>query len=519
MKIKLLTVLFLLAGIAFGQKHQKDSLRAAGYEAMTEGEYDKAVNAYSKIIFLDSSDYDAHLALGRLYYKKNKCDSSILFFQRIYSKDSTDAEAMMGFTRCYIRKEKFDTAIYFAHMNIKNNPAYIPAYLLLAKALSYDGKVDKAIEVYKQANRKDDTWSQVWAGLGKMYYWKSMPYTAEEHYKKAIELDPENNSIKNEYETIRKILKLKLTGSFQYLQEKEESYQIDAFVQRYGISKRLSDHFQLSVNFLLDYSTREFVFDDDTTRWFDNTWIKAGWINEKNHFSIYAGGSNSDQKMSTYGASWRYKNKFGKLKIKNTIDGGYSYFYYWNEVGRHAVSNKLKISFFDFVTNVDVSAGIVDEKDVRTYTSDPYIKDVNPHINYRFAFKWQVLENPDLKIGGSHSYYDFKYISRDYYSPNDRFLTGPLVSVYYDIRNFYVYGMYSYNFGTEKYYYLETINPGNGANSEEVERSGTIDADNWSASFETGFNWDKFSLSAGISRFYNPYYENLLISLSISAKL
>lgn len=519
MKINVLIIGVLLAGVATGQTAQKDSLRDVGYEAMVNGAFEESIEAYNKIIRLDSNDYDAHLALGKLYFKTNKCDSSIFYYHRIYKKDSGDAEAMMGFTRCFIRKGKLDTAIYFARKTIDKLPDYIPAYLLLAKALSYDGQVGKAIEIYKQANEKDDTWAEVWAGLGKMYYWKSMPFTAEKHYKKALELDPENQEVKNEYQKIKKILMYRFSGEYRYLQEIEETYQIDAYIQKYGLIKRLSDQFQLSVNFLLDYSQRDFVYEQDTTRWYDNTWIKAAWITELNRFSVYTGVSNSDQKITTYGASWSYKNKWGKLKLENTLDGGYSYFYYWNEVGRHTASNKLKLSFADVVLDANVAAGIVDRKKVRVYYSDGYKRDLNPYINYRLALKWQIIENPDLKIGGSHSYYDFKYISRDYYSPNDRFLTGPLVSVYYDIRNFYIYGMYSYNFGTEKYYYLETINPGNGSSSKEVERSGTIDANNWSASFETGYNWDKFSLSTGISRFYNPYYENLLISLSLIGKI
>jgi hypothetical protein len=100
-------------------------------------------------------------------------------------------------------------------------------------------------------------------------------------------------------------------------------------------------------------------------------------------------------------------------------------------------------------------------------------------------------------------------------------LTGPSASIYKSFKNLYFYGKYVYNFGLEKFYYLETVSSGNGQgnSNNQVEISGKIDADNWSASLEVGYNWDIISLSAGASRFYNPYYQNFIGFISISSKL
>lgn len=81
--------------------------------------------------------------------------------------------------------------------------------------------------------------------------------------------------------------------------------------------------------------------------------------------------------------------------------------------------------------------------------------------------------------------------------------------------------MYSRQIGEENFYYLESVptgNNGQGNSTREVEKSGTLEADNWSASLEAGYNWNVFSLSAGASRFYNPYYQNFVGFISLSGK-
>ena len=504
--------MIFLALSTVAQEVSKEVYRQKGFEAKEKGNFNEAITHYFSVYQMDSTDYDARLALGRLYQKQNNCDSSMYFFRMIYQNDSTDVEAMNGFVKCFVNEGKNDSALYYARKVTRMMPEHVPGYLQLAKVLSYAGELDEAISVYQQANAIDSTWSQVWAGIGKMYYWKAMPKTAKKYYLKALELDPKNEKIREEYQDIQNELRYSIKSKFQYLQEKEESYQIDAFIQRYTAKKRFSDNFQLSVNVLLDYSSRDFVSSEDTTRWFDNTWLKATWITEAHRLSFYAGASNSDERMSTYGASWRFQTNIGKIKLDNTLDAGYSYFYYWNQVGRHAISEKMNLEYQDFSLDLNASIGAVDEKKVQKYYSDPMKYEQNTYVSYSVKFAWQIWDKPKVNLALNHSYYDYEYISREYYTPNDRLLTGPSASIYHKFDGFYVYGMYAQNFGTEKYYYLETTN------GNEKEISGSIDADNWSASMEAGYEWDKWSLSAGASRFYNPYYQNFVGFLALSTR-
>lgn len=506
MKI-VLFIFFLFVAFSSGAQETEESYRKAGFEAMQAGKPQKAINNYSNILEIDPDDYDARLALGRLHYRNNNCDSAKYYYGLIYNNDTTDVEALNGFVKCFIREGKLDNAISCAKKAVKLMPEHVPEYLLLAKAYGYNGQMDKAIKTYKKANQIDATYSEVWAGIGKMYYWKSKPATAKKYYKKALELDPQNETIQKQFEEVKDVLKYRVKGRYQYLQEKEETYQIDALIQRYSVQKRVGDNFQLSLNFLLDYSNRDFQNNLTNTRWFDNTWVKATWISEHHNASIYAGASSSDERLTTYGLSWKFNTKIGDISIENTLDGGYNYFYYWNQVGRKSLSNDLQLKYGSISLNISAETGSVDEKPVRKYPSEAYRMDINSYISYSGRLTWQFLEAPQMKLGISHSYYDYEYISAEYYTPNDRYLTGPFASFYKAFDKFYLYGMYSYNIGIEKYYYLST----GGA-----EQSGTIDADNWSASVELGYNWDDFSLSANAGRFYNPYYQNFMAFISLT---
>ncbi|MCF7804844.1 MAG: tetratricopeptide repeat protein [Candidatus Marinimicrobia bacterium] len=512
----ILSALVVLVGIQVSaQVLDKEAYRSRGYEAMVNGELQEAIDNYSAILAIDSSDYDARLALGRLHFRNGNCDSSMYYYRMIYRNDRTDVEALNGFVRCFIRHGKMDSAIHYAERAVNLMPNHVPEYLQLAKALSYDGQLDRAIEVYRRANKVDNTWSQVWAGLGRMHYWKAQPATAIQFYEKALDLDPKNTSIREEYENIKNALAYNTDATFQYIQETEPSYQIDAIVQQYSAQKRVTDHIHISANILFDYSSRDYTIGSDTTRWYDNSWIKTSWITDNNRVILNAGASRSDSRITSYGLSWQYHTNIKSVKVRNILSGGYSYFYYWNEVGRNNFSDNLSLEYSDLSLSVGVNTGTVDEKQVRVYSSDPFQTATNPYFNYSVSLTWQMIDNPQIKLGANHSYYDYKYNSPAYYTPTERLLTGPSVTMYYDYKKLYTYGRYAINFGSEKYYYVSSATPGQGG---QVINSGNIDTDNWSASLEIGYSGEAFSLAAGASRFYNPYYENLSAFITLSAK-
>ncbi len=504
--------LMLMMLISFVVKAQDtEQWRQKGYEAKENGDYKTAIDYYAKILKVQPDDYDARLALARLYLKTEDYKKAENLFLEIYQNDKTDVEALSGLGQVYMMTDKLDKSVAMFQKAITLLPDYVPLYLKLAKAYSWQGKLRKAIETYSRILEIDNTYSEAWQGIGKMSYWMEKPYTALIYYKKAIALDPDEMPIRKEYEEIKKNLKYELTGKISFVNEQEENYNIDALIQRYGVSKRLTNSINVSAGFLLDYSNRDFVNTNlgDTVRLYDNTFAKVSYLTQHHKVDIYAGYSVADSKFSSYGMAWRSNYSLGGFDISNTLQGGYDYFYYWNNVGQTEAQDELQIKYRKFKLSVNYLYGVVDKLPIMDVPNDRYEEDVNPHTGYGAGLTYQLFNMPKTTVGVSYSYLDYAYKSQYYYSPMGRHLYGPSVSVYYPRGKFYVYADASYNVGSE-YYYEKTGNK---------LKTIYIDVSHWSANAEVGYQYNNWDFSLGSGRFYNPFYANFTAYLSIKYHL
>jgi len=507
-----IVVLVFWIVFAFGQDKNSDYWRNLGFKAKVEGDLVTATKNYLKILEMDSSDYDARLAVGRLYMMQGKYKTAIHYFNLIYKNDSTDVEAMNGLGKCFMYMDENKQAIEYFRMALQYLPNEAQQYFYLAKAYSYDGKLDEAISTYRKVNKIDSTYSETWAGIGKMYYWKGKPKTAKFYYNKALLLDPENVEIQNEFKNVQNELKFGLTLKVMPVNEIEETYEINALTLSIKLDKRINDHFYVEANVLVDHSNRVFVDNiGDTTRWYNSSWVKGAWISEHNKISAYAGYSFSDDLFSTYGINWKLNYKVGKFAIKNSITAGYDYFYYWNHVGAKSISNTLDLGYGRLNFSVFYATGIVDPVLVSDLVSETYEPIENPFNAYSFSLSGKIVNRPAISLGLAYSFLDYKYKSPLYYTPFNRKLTGAFMSIYYKLNRFYVYGRFAYNIGTELNYEEATNGNGNGNpnSGNPAFHEVKIDVDNWSANVELGYQLHPFTISVGGSKFYNPFYQSL----------
>ena len=511
----LITFLFLVS--SYGQNNDPEYWRAQGYQAKVDGDYKTATDNYLKVLTFDSTDYDARLALARLYTIQEEYNSAIELYNAIYRNDSTDVLALNGLGNSHLYIDKSNESIHYFKRVLYFLPGEVQQYFNLAKAYSFSGKLDEAIEVYREINKIDSTYSEAWAGIGKMYYWKGKPKTASLYYSRALELDPGNKKIIKESLGVLNELKFGLSLNVGPVREVEESYEINALISKVKLEKRINDRFHIEANFLVDYSNR--VFTDniaDTTRWYNTTWIKGSWIAEHHKISAYVGYSTSDNLFSTYGLNWKSNYSFGKLKVKNSITAGYDYFYYWNKVGGKSLSDILSLDIGKLSFTASYTYGVVDSVLVDDFISDTYGLSDNPYNAYAFSLAYKILARPAIKIGLNHSYLNFKFKSPLYYTPFDRKLSGASTSIYYDYKKLYFYGSFSYNLGTEIYYEENTNGSGSGRNNA---REVKMDVNNWSTNIEMGYNFSPITISIGGSNFYNPFYQNITGFLAIKVLL
>lgn len=368
--------------------------------------------------------------------------------------------------------------------------AKVNDYFRLAKSYIYNDELDSAILIYKKIMEIDDTYAEAWEGIGKMLYWKGYPKSAIEYYIKATNLDPTNKELQKDMENIENELRFVVSGSLQAVNENEETYNIDAFVQKYSLSRRTGDHFYFSVNPMLDYSKRTYTDQPEEKRWYDNTWGKISYITPHHKISAFFGGSVSDEQLTSYGISWETNFNISKFKIRNVVEGAYDYFYYWNEVGHDYVSNSLTVNYRFLAIDGIYRYAVVRNNYIRDY----HKKDKNPNDLYSASLKFRIFNTPKIYLGFNYQYRNYEYQSPLYYTPYERSLYGVYFSSYYSYKKLYNYIDFFY--GTDNY-----------------------DVINWTGNLEFGIIVNNISFSLGGSRFYNEFYKNYNLSFAVKAIL
>lgn len=503
----LIILLFITTGInVFAQNIDLENLRMQANEEKTKGNYKTALIHYKQILKIEDDDYDAKLSIARLYHLQKNYKSSIVYFMDIHVSDSTDVTALTGLGDCHTYLDNLGKASEYYKKAISYSPSHVPTYFELAKVYSWQGKLNKAINIFEETMKLNNTYSEAWQGIGKMLYWQDKPKSAIDYYKKALELSPDDESVIKEYKEICKGLKYQISGDFKILNESEDAYQINALIQNYQFKKRLSNNFQISAAYLLDYSDREFTNTTagDTTRWFDNAAVKISKISKDHRIDLFGGYSKSDDKFSSYGINWKWKFYIKPFYISNSLSAKYSYYYYWNKIGHKEFSDQLSVRYHKFRLNLSYAHGIVDSVMIADVPNNRYEVDFNRFDSYSMSLSYKLLSKPDIEVTANYSYMDYEFKSSLYYSPFGRKLLGPSVSIYYLYKNVYFYGSFSYNIGSEFYYDI--------IDSSLIKTD--LNVDNWSALTKVGYNLNTLSFSLSANKFYNSYYSSYIISLS-----
>ena len=508
-KIIVFIIAVMYSGVLISQN--TDILRQKALKFKEKGEIDSSIYYFSKILDVVPGDYQARLTLGKLYFDNGNYLEAEKHFKNLYKEHKKDEEVIKGLADAKLYNDNIKGAIKYYLMALEINPTSVPVHFGLAKAYSWNGQLDKAIGEYNAVMRIDSTYSEAWQGIGKMYYWMEKPRKALHYYKKAVELDPANEEILKEYREIKDELKWQLATKYIILNEEEEFYNIDARIKKVSLAKRLSDHFEFSVFYALDNSDRDYKdsIRTDTSATYDNGGITMSWINRNSKLTAFVAYSSSDEKLSNYGLKWRWTHDASSVRIENTVQAAYDYFYYWNKIGQKFVSDKIKLKSGKIILNLEASYGIIDSTYIEDVPADRYFVDFNPHYDYGISMSYKLLSKPEVRLGAGFSYTNYKYKSKYYYSPLGRKLFGPSLTLYYPAGNFYFYSGFTVNAGSEFYYEIE--------DGKAVKHY--IDASNWSADAECGYRFHFLEISLSASRFYNEYYANYNIAFGLKYML
>jgi tetratricopeptide (TPR) repeat protein len=490
----LLIVVFHLSALSQSRNVKKNDVkkdtsgieywRKKGFESKMQGSPQIAIAFYKKVLVIDSTDYDAKLAIANLYYAIFDYKQALSYYEKIYGTDYKDVEALHGMGKCDLELGDLTAAINYLKKAITYLPTYIPPQLDLAKAYTNKGELKKAIRIYLDILEKDDTNIEALFGAAQIFYWQDKPASAATYIKKALAIDP-SKKIKKQYEEIINALKFQVYLNFNNIHEIEEGVTTKTTSLKTGFGKRLGNYFNVALNSGMEKSNKKFEL-YDTTRKFDNTTVKISYLNSGQMISVFGGVSASDSRLTSYGSNYTASFSVGKIKMRNTLMGAYEYFYYWQKVDRNVYGDNLTIAYRKLTLEGDYRRGAVKYNYIWDYDT----KDKNPFESYMMGIKYKFFKNPTLTLGVIHSYMNYAAHSPLYYSPYQRAMNGFSISPYYLYKNFYMYIGYSY-------------------------RVDNYENHVWTGEGEVGYVLKNLSFSCGGSIYRDPYYKNNIAFVSI----
>lgn len=153
--------ILILARYYFLRKHEdaeQSGMRqiVAEAKALTkEGQYDKALVAYNKIIKRDPSNLDVLNMLGILSAQTGDTEKAFEYFQRALKASPLSEKTYYNMGNLYLSQKKADKAIYCYKRSIDLKKDYLPPHLMLAKIYGITGEKSEALKEYREMARID----------------------------------------------------------------------------------------------------------------------------------------------------------------------------------------------------------------------------------------------------------------------------------------------------------------------------------------------------------------------------
>jgi len=172
---------------------------------------DSAIAAFQKAIDLDHHLALPWISLGSIFEKLDRLDEATYAFQKAFELDPANAIVWNEQGKIYLNTGCIDEAVCAFQKSIELEHGNGWSYFNLAQTYVCKGKYTEAIQLYhksiklfKSNSEKAITWSR----LGNIYQQKNDIQNAITAKKIALELDPENEQIKDELVEIHNSLNL-----------------------------------------------------------------------------------------------------------------------------------------------------------------------------------------------------------------------------------------------------------------------------------------------------------------------
>jgi type IV pilus biogenesis/stability protein PilW len=198
-----LVAVALLAGCVSAEELQRKERESDGYYKQglshMEANQQQAFVSFQKAIQLNPDNYDAHYALGSIYFQRKEYAEAEREFKRCLSLQPENGEALNFYGRTLIEMKRLPEAVEVLRKTVAL-PLYATpdrAYLNLYYALSLQGDTAGAIRALQEALKIDppNIWrALVYLELGRMYMRQGDNGKAREALGQAKSMDPKGTA-------------------------------------------------------------------------------------------------------------------------------------------------------------------------------------------------------------------------------------------------------------------------------------------------------------------------------------
>ena len=140
-----------------------------GYAYTQNGQWEKAIEAFTQAINLDPKHLGIYNNRGNAYAKKGEYDKAIEDHNKAIELDPKYALAYYNRGNDYVNKGEYDKAIEDFNKAIELDPKYALAYSNRGHAYADKGEYDKAIEDFNKAIELDPKYALAYNNRGLVY--------------------------------------------------------------------------------------------------------------------------------------------------------------------------------------------------------------------------------------------------------------------------------------------------------------------------------------------------------------
>ena len=168
--------------------------RRAGDKFLEWGEYDRAIEAYRQAIDVSPADADVWRRLGRAELDTRHFDDAIEAYHRAIKLDPRNAVLHNDLGVAFFHADNYEAARAAYEAALAARPDYARVHRNLGVLFEKLGDTRQAEAAYREALRDDDQMVDTHRYLGNLLAREDRLPEAIEHWRKSLELDPDQSA-------------------------------------------------------------------------------------------------------------------------------------------------------------------------------------------------------------------------------------------------------------------------------------------------------------------------------------